>query len=380
MSGRAKPTPPAPHMSTASVRLGSRPTAGRRPARYARITGAPGETVENQKAELPAVSDPKPHDLAPLPALDGDVVERLPPDRQPVLVYLARLAPGSRRTMRGALETVAREVGFPSADTLPWHRLRYQHAAALRSRFAARFAPSTTNKILAALRGVLRECMRLGLMSAEDHARAVDVDGVRGHRVPRGRSLDAGEIRTLFESCDPTTPLGARDAAILALGYGCGLRRAEIAGLDLADLRDDGELLVRGKGSKERTAHLAGGAAAALDAWLVFRGDAPGPLLLPVEKGGRVQDRRMSIQGVYDAIVARAERAGVARFSPHDFRRTHIGDLLDLGADIATVSGMVGHASVTTTARYDRRGERAKKRAAELLHVPFRGRADSGAS
>ena len=80
----------------------------------------------------------------------------------------------------------------------------------------------------------------------------------------------------------------------------------------------------------------------------------------------------MTPQAVYHLLKSRAERAGVSSFSLHNIRRTFVGNLLEAGVDIATVAKMAGHASVDTTARYDRRPEQAKQRAAELLQIPIK--------
>lgn len=301
-----------------------------------------------------------------------------PADEHPAKVYIAHLSPGSRRTMHESLDTIAGVLtsGQFDTETLDWASLRYQHTAAIRSALAERYSPATANKMLCALRGVLKEAWRLGQMSAEDYYRAADLKAVKGETLPRGRALSQGELRTLFQTCaGDKTPAGSRDSALLAVLYGAGLRREEAVSLDLEDYNTEtGQLTIRaGKGHKDRIAYATNGSALALEAWLKVRGSEPGPLFCPVNKSGRIVLKRMTPQAVYFILSERAKEAGVQSFSPHDLRRTFISDLLDAGADISSVQHLAGHANVSTTSRYDRRGEAAKRKAAELLHVPFVG-------
>jgi len=297
-------------------------------------------------------------------------------DQHPAIVYLARLSPGSRRTMRQSLDTIAALVsgGTLNAETMDWSALRYQHTHTIRSALAENYAPATANKMLAALRGTLKEAWRLGQMDAETYHRAADLETVKGSTLPKGRSLSTGELRALFKvCCEDSSPAGVRDAALLAVLYGAGLRRSEVVALDLEHYdTESGALTVRqGKGRKDRTGYATNGAKQALAQWLDVRESEKGPLFLPVDKAGNIHHRRLTDQAVLVILAKRADQAGVANFSPHDLRRTFISDLLDNGADLVTVQQLAGHANVSTTARYDRRGEKAKQKAAELLHIPY---------
>lgn len=283
--------------------------------------------------------------------------EEVPPN--PVAVYLSQLSVSSRRTMRGALETIAKIVSGGDLDALgfPWAELRYQHTQAIYVQLSERHAPSTTNKMMAALSRVLEEAWKLGQMSAEDYHRAIAIERKTGQRLLTGRALSIGEVQALFHACAQDKSVkGSRDAALIAVLYSAGLRRSEVVALDLSDWNEqDNCLIVRsGKGDKDRTNYLDDGAKAALTDWLRWRGDEPGALFYPTRKGSRLEARRMSDQAVLDILQQRGKEAKLASFSPHDFRRTFASNMIDAGVDIVTVQNLMGHASRVTTARYDR--------------------------
>ncbi len=299
----------------------------------------------------------------------------LPLTQHPAAVYLSQLAPKSRRTMRQALNAISSMLtnGTCDAMTLDWSKLRYQHTAALNAVFRDKYAPATANRMLSALRRVLKEARRLKLMDADDYDSAVDLKGIKSTQLLRGRALIEAEISALLSVCiDDPTPKGVRDAAMISILM-AGLRRSEVVNLDVSDFdpKTGGLTILRGKGMKDRMTYLLQGASAAIEDWLALRGDEPGPLLYPVDKAGQITIRRLSDQAVMFVLQKRALQSGVAAFSPHDLRRTFITDLLKTGADVITVSRLAGHADPSTTAKYDMRGEEVKRMAVAKLRVPY---------
>jgi site-specific recombinase XerD len=308
------------------------------------------------------------------PALPDRAAPRL---ADPYSAYLDGLPSAeSRRTMRGCLDRIARLLtGDPAATGAgqPWGRLRYEHTVRIRTMLRAEgWSAAHVNKHLVALRRVLKEAWRLGQMTGEDYQRAVDLPAYQHTRVPAGQHVPPEVLGAALAACDrDESPAGIRDGALLAVLYSTGCRRAELAGLGLTDF-DPGarSLKVRGKGDKQRLVYLTAEALARLEAWLAVRGRAAGPLFCPINKAGRLRYAPMTGQAVSDVVTRRIAAAGAARRTPHDFRRTFIGELLDAGVDLATAQALVGHASPATTARYDRRPERTRRDAVDRLRLP----------
>lgn len=289
-------------------------------------------------------------------------------DNDPVSVYLSGLAPSGRRSMRCLLKKAVNILNLDGdLESIPWGKLRYAHVAAVRAELMARKRSiNTVNTTLAALRGVLRSAFYLGLYPA-DHLFQIDaIKPVKGRRLPSGHALKKGEIRRLFAAFSGDYSARAlRDHAMLAIMLSGGLRRAEIVGLAVTDyLPRRGRLLIRfGKGNRQRELVLNTRTRKSVMAWLKVRGRELGALFCPIARGGAVQNRYLSTQAIYQIVKQRATEAGIGECSPHDLRRTFVTRLLEEGVDINTTRQLAGHQDVSTTVRYDRRGEQVGIRA-----------------
>jgi site-specific recombinase XerD len=293
----------------------------------------------------------------------------------PAVVYRDSLSRGSYWAVRHSLETIAGILGGEGADpwTFPWERLTYQHTARVRRAIVERYAPATVNKMLSALRGVLKTAWRLGLMDAETYGRAIAVENVKARVQPKGRAVEQDELAVLFRVCaEDESPAGRRDAALFAVLYGAGLRRAELCGLDLVDFDAlDCALTVRaGKGRRDRTVYLPAAVCRHLCAWVEVREGEPGPLFCPVRSTGEVPITRLRGEVVWYILKRRQKQAGLEGITPHALRRSYVTNLLAAGVDLLTVQELVGHADAVTTAKYDRRGDRTKRQATRALRLP----------
>lgn len=280
-------------------------------------------------------------------------------EKLPARVYLDGMADSSRAAMAGALDAIA-DFFSPGAtrETFAWQGVRYEDSQRLRRHLAGKYKARSVNKMLAALRGVLKTCWRIGLMSTDDYHHARDVRIVPIVEPPAGRRLALSELRKLVQSTEDK-----RDAALVALLYAAGLRRFEAAGLRVGDYdRAIGQITVRGKRNKVRQIMVHEGWREPIEAWIDEYGARSGDPLFPrrSRKTKKPDGHHLSLRAVTYIVEHMRKRLGLAPFTPHDMRRTLLTNLIDSGADLVVVKRIAGHESISTTAGYDRRGRAAE--------------------
>ena len=218
------------------------------------------------------------------------------------------------------------DEAITDATVFDWSQIDLQQVQKLRSVMVDRgVAAGTVNHMLSGIRNTVRIAWDHGLV---DDKTRIAIENVRNEKPLRrrraGRYVRQSEVKRLFAAAPGTDPIGARDAALLSLLYGAGLRRSEAAALQLADYDQvSGAITVR---HDERQVYVTDGGKEAIDAWIAIRGDWSGALLCPV-RGGRIQTKAMTDQAVMLRVCTIAKQAGVDPVTPNDLRRTYLTEL-----------------------------------------------------
>jgi integrase/recombinase XerC len=220
-------------------------------------------------------------------------------------------------------------------------------------------APGSIAIALAAWRGFYRWLGRAGLVAANP------VEGVRAPRaakpLPKALAVDQAVALAEHRREDADPRLEARDRCLVELLYGCGLRIAELVGLDAepsgaaAGWIDaaDASAHVLGKGSKRRSVPVGRAALESLAAWREMRPQLAraGEAALFVSRRGT----RLTASQVRSRLAQRALEAGVpARVHPHMLRHSFATHVLQSSGDLRAVQELLGHANITTTQVYTR--------------------------
>lgn len=220
-----------------------------------------------------------------------------------------------------------------------------------KDQLAEGFAVSTIERRLSAIKGLHRFALREGYVET-DPAQAIPLPK-KPARLPDVLSIE--QISSLLDSIDTSTPIGKRDATMLEVLYGCGLRVSELVNLDRSHmLVDEGFLRVFGKGSKERMVPISG---IAFDRMIEYLNDVRPELENPQTAANaalflNARGGRLTRQSVHRIVTRAGMSIGVKNLHPHTLRHSFATHLLEGGADLRSIQDMLGHADIATTQIY----------------------------
>lgn len=226
--------------------------------------------------------------------------------------------------------------------------------------------PATINQALSAVRSLAREAAACGLMDEGVAAQVCLVPNLPNAGIRMGNWLSQEQVMALLSAPDQSTTAGLRDYVLLALLFGCGLRRAEAVSIRCDQIAQRGGrtvvLNLAGKGQRVRTCVIPRWMEQPLTRWIDTIGGT-GLLLRSVD--GTI-GASLSDSGAYWIVAKYSESCGVD-FAPHDLRRTFALQSLEGGANLEAIRQALGHASLSTTTRYVAAGLSLKNPACDYV-------------
>jgi site-specific recombinase XerD len=202
-------------------------------------------------------------------------------------------------------------------------RLAFNRTVVLRYRFfleQKNLAPATINVRLAAVRRLAYEASDTGILSSELAAGIRRVKGAKRLGVRIGNWLTIDQARTLLDHSSAEAVRAKRDQAILAVLVGCGLRRAELAGLKAEDFQIRQEHWVVadliGKGKHMRTVPVPGWVKRAIDAWIAWAEISGWTIFRRVNRMGKVWGDGITPKAIWHIVKGAAQRAGIKNPAP----------------------------------------------------------------
>ena len=265
-----------------------------------------------------------------------------------------------RRELKGFAAWISESLAGLAVEQIEHTHIR----AYLGALFERGLSQTSAARALAAVRSWFKWLARTGRIQ-QNAAALVSTPKLPKH-LPRVPSIEQMN-RVVDSVSDDAASWPARDRAILEMLYGCGIRNAELVGLDLNDIHWANEaILVRGKGQKQRYVPLGDAAAEALRAYLTERSarlDAAGgrtastpALFLNLHLRGLAKpggQARLTTRSVGRIVKRIAILRGLpADVHPHTLRHAFGTHLLEEGADLRAIQELLGHERLSTTQRY----------------------------
>ena len=217
-------------------------------------------------------------------------------------------------------------------------------------------SPSTINVRLSAVRKMVTEAKRNGMIGHEEAANLTDIPNIRQKGTRLGNWLTREQAKELLAVPDRSTLKGKRDYVILALLVGCALRRNELAELEVETIQQrEGRWVLadlEGKGRRVRTVAIPIWVKKGIDAWREAAAIEKGRLLLRIGKGGKIRGETLSDWAIWSVVEQASKQIGIERFGAHDLRRTCAKLCRKGGGDLEQIKFLLGHSSIQTTERY----------------------------